>query len=116
MIKVPEQVVDKMLTYLYLTDKKSECCYPYDCMHHEQCGDDDGSGGAVYCGLCTDIQEVNRMIPQKYQRADVWEYARRVKRNEIQDIYRDREDHAKMLESVGDYRAAARLRGDEEFV
>ena len=109
--KIPQTALRAMLDYLDLMDERAGCCYPYDCMHHEQCGEDNW-----YCGRCQERQEANRRIPEKYQRVDFWEYARKVHREESQTVLRDLLDHAKELESIGDHRGAARLLGDEESV
>jgi hypothetical protein len=44
--------VSKAIEYTMLATRKSTCCEPYDCMHHELCGEEwYGS-----CGLCVDIE------------------------------------------------------------
>jgi len=43
--------VRKALEYTMLATRKSTCCEPYDCMHHELCGEE----WYGLCGLCEDI-------------------------------------------------------------
>ena len=109
--KIPQTALQAMLDYLDLQDERAGCCYPYDCMHHEQCGEENG-----FCYACTKRQEASQKIPEKYQRADFWEYARKIHRDKTVGIIQELLDHAKELESIGDYRGAARLLGDEESV
>lgn len=39
----------KAMVYEEISASKRMCCDPYDCMHHEQCGED----WYGYCGTCT---------------------------------------------------------------
>jgi len=44
--------VRKAIEYTMLATRKGTCCDPYDCMHHELCGEE--WYGA--CGLCVSIE------------------------------------------------------------
>jgi hypothetical protein len=52
--------VSKAIEYTMLATRKSTCCEPYDCMHHEQCYTDIITANGVFtdkCNLCSEIEQ-----------------------------------------------------------
>lgn len=87
-------------------DRRRECCMPYDCMHHEQC---EGAGNE--CHGCATQRGLRRMTDRVS--GDMYWYAVALLEVSGNDIRREQLDHARDLESIGDYAAAERLLGAE---
>jgi hypothetical protein len=71
--------------------QKRICCDPYDCMHHESCGDYD-DGTQIYCGTCEEIQNLWIQFEIAANRAnansdDLLNAARRNVESERMDFY-----------------------------
>jgi hypothetical protein len=90
-----------------LDEERSSCCMPYDCMHHEECGED-----GWFCDNCTYRGKLIRAI--KHESPLLWQEARRILREREVDLARDIRERAKELESIGDFAAADRLFGSDE--
>ena len=102
----PEEL-DLAIAYLEESAARNDCCLPYDCMCHEQCGEELG-----YCRTCEWLHalyaKTNHLTPEDWLRAEeVLERRERIG-------FEHRLEMVKELESIGDYAAADRLFGGDE--
>lgn len=102
--KLTEEEADLLMDHVEAQENRRECCFPYDCMHHEQCGD------GYPCGACQRgqarwevVEKVLEKFPEGYQ------YATALTR--IGDAYAVayQLQTVKDLEAMGDYAAAERI-------
>ena len=110
--KLTQEEADLLMDHVESQQNRQECCFPYDCMHHEMCGDE--SYG--YCGDCQRraarwevVSKVLGKFPLGYQ------YAEALTRMGEQEVIAQQLQNIKDLESVGDYAGAQRIwEGDGE--
>ena len=101
---------DTLMNHVEERNDRQECCFPYDCMHHEECGSDDGNGGRWYCRSCkasAEAWEAVSKIEEKFPEA--YQYAAALTRTHEADVVANQLQMVKDLEAVGDYAAAQRL-------
>ena len=106
--RLTQDEADTLMDHVESQENRQECCFPYDCMHHEACAE------GYPCGSCKRGAErwaiVNKVLekfPLGYQ------YATALTRMGEAEINSRRLQDAKDLEAVGDFAAAARLMGDD---
>lgn len=103
--------------YIVISDDRRNCCEPYDCMHHEGCGEEEN--GIVYrCGACSDYGDAWKEITDNKLEYCYSTIAASVEdsRSEMETfLHRQRRQDARDLEVVGDYAGANRLMGVDAF-
>lgn len=99
--------MDLAVQVLEVEEQKRLCCEPYDCMHHELCGEDLG-----YCYQCELM--VNLLAQVRHLTAEDWKLAEAAKEGNERALDRYRLETARELESIGDYLGADRVLGLEE--
>ena len=102
--KLTEEEADLLMDHVEAQENRQECCFPYDCMHHESCGD------GYPCGSCKRgaarwavVGKVLEKFPEGYQ------YATALTRLGDAQVAAYELQNIKDLEAVGDYAAANRL-------
>jgi len=109
--QLTEAEADILMDHVQSQQDRQECCFPYDCMHHEACAE------GYPCGSCkrgaerwAAVDKVLEKFPQGYQ------YATALNRIGEQELIAHKLQTIKDLEAVGDYAAAERLfnEGDDE--
>lgn len=106
-MKLPEVTQHLVMELTEFQEDRAGCCEPYDCMHHEQCGEDDGKGGYWYCGSCKERQRLYAAtdgVP-----ALVWSLAREMASEQSQQVIAYQLETIRQLEAVGDFAAAERM-------
>lgn len=92
------------LEVLDLEEQRRMCCEPYDCMHHELCGEEQG-----YCYRCERM--IILLAQVRHLTADDWKLAEAAKDKNEADLNAYRLETARELESIGDYLGADRVLG-----
>ena len=81
---------------------RSMCCEPYDCMHHEQCGEE-----GWYCGSCQEGQEIRMRVGDVHP--IVWDFVREIVEENEQAVFTQERAMIRDLEAVGDHAAVDRI-------
>ena len=109
-VLLTEDETDTLMNYVESRDDRQECCFPYDCMHHEQCGED-----GWYCGSCKLAQKLWQAVDKIEEKfPEAYQYATALTRMGEADLVAHQLQTIKDLEAVGDYAAAQRLFEGEE--
>lgn len=106
--RLTQDEADMLMDEVESEENRQECCFPYDCMHHEACGE------GYPCGSCKRGAERRAVVNKILDKFPLgYQYATALTRMGEQQIIAHKLQDAKDLEAVGDYRGAARLLGDD---
>ena len=100
--------VNTLMGHVENQGDRQECCFPYDCMHHEQCSDNPCGSCRAGANRWTAINKILDKHPLALQ------YAEATARVGEQQVIQNQLNDIKALEAVGDYAAAQRIwEGDD---
>jgi hypothetical protein len=109
--KLTQEEADLLMDHVESQQNRQECCFPYDCMHHEQCD------GEYLCGSCKRGAERWKVVDKVLQKFPMgYQYAQALTRMGEQELIAHKLQTIKDLRAIGDHAAADRLfnEGDED--